>query len=1109
MSFVHTAFGRGQIVGEETVRGRKQYLVAGNGFKLWVDEADAQIHTGAADFDFEPAEDVNEENSTDLPYNPEPQFPVEGFSDEQTIQPNHELDADDRLSPADSLTFDEVGDREYPGPAEHLFARRSAAFSQQDFDSRGVDNPRYLSTEELIDHHRNNKGQYLSRDDMDYAEAVMEELIHREEDGDPEAAEYNEISFRKDAGLSKDKHYPEADDFIDWLGARHYPEIYHAYDPDIRAQYADEARRSPEEMEDLARMLEDPYFGSDDAGVIMDGTRHLAGLSDKYIQIEADADHYNDPVVRFRDDPIREINRLAHSLSDVHDDDRMDHYAALVDSDPMLREAAWSDVRQKAQRIRREGKMDVHDIDNNQIYATVHGDHGDYDVMIVKGGLGGNSITQWTCTCDWGRHAFKRKVLHVGRLCSHGLAGWLEMQSHELHDVAEKHPYKKRAAHDEVTLEDLIGPPYEEDHGRVPASRPRREIDPELAELLDEDYLREHGYRTADVIDDYKSFNDEYNDGHVDKATADNFISRPHQAGGIEPMEPEDVDKLYNYVEDNKTEPGRRNYEVPYTLDPDKAYKKAEVLRTSPHSLTPDLKFIPKGEDEHFVDVEEDERETTGPDQIVHFSSRTAGYDDDPEGDWGRFMEDMAATAHMETDNSGPVPVHTFPSSGSAYNGCQTNENIHDGDIIHVPSEGVVGLAGTWPAAVTKNYGQLHAYGSDVHDNPSILDGPKKDYEDKITARHFLQALEFARQHGYETGPYVKEGRRRYAGEELDPEPYRDFDGGGELLDELREESSTPLEEDFGNMRDRNDDVREIVEELREKGYDADQFVASRRRSSYGVGNQGAGPGGAFGQPGGGNWADEPFAGSGPDPKLWYESSEDYVDAHERPRYEDVTDLGDDDIIKYTKDKPKQSKTAWLPGKHKRQKDRPLLPEDYEEEDDAGRGITRLPSGEQAETLVVRRHHAWLDSPSPPSEDDVPADCVICGKKLDYENTTGVCSKRCQRELDEDNRRFDEGMAQQYEQELADEEELRHLGSVDPIEKFYKSGAADALNSGSRSGGGSFSDDAIAANAQNFLMRTAGRNYSLAEQRELEDEEHHLGARNLDGLDLAGTHYLS
>lgn len=768
MSFVHTAFGRGQIVGEETVRGRKQYLVAGNGFKLWVDEADAQIHTGAADFDFEPAEDVNEENSTDLPYNPEPQFPVEGFSDEQTIQPNHELDADDRLSPADSLTFEDVEDREYPGPGEHLFARRTASED---------DEPRIVMI-------RNGPG----------AEPLGEFV--EEEDDDP--------GWEGSIPL---------DHLLDHFG--------------------------------IGDTLEEQF------------PEKFAGLSDKYIDITADVDHYNDPVVRFRDDPIREINRLAHSLSDVHDDDRMEHYAALVDSDSHIREAAWSDVRQKAQRIRREGKMDVHDIDNNQIYATVHGDHGDYDVMIVKGGLGGNSITQWTCTCDWGRHAFKRKVLHVGRLCSHGLAGWLEMQSQELSDVAKKHPYKKR----------------------------------------------------ADVVDDYKSFNDEYNDGHVDKATADNFISRPHQAGGIEPMEPEDVDKLYNYVEDNKTQPGRRNYEIPYTLDPDKAYKQAEVLRTSPHSLTPDLKFLPKGEDEHFVDVEEDERETTGPDQIVHFSNR-----------------------------------------------------------------------------------------------------------------------------------------RRYAGEEVEPEPYRDFDGGGELLDELREESSTPLEEDFGNMRDRNDDVREIVEELREKGYDADQFVASRRtaadvghfmkwreqspaqaygahdaadmyaeehglddyelqdlhdwidithgrHASYGVGNQGAGPGGAFGQPGGGNWADHPFAGSGPDPKFWYESSEDYVDAHERPRYEDVTDLGDDDIIKYTKDKPQQ------------------------------------------------------------------------GKKASVE---------------------------------------------DPIEAFYKSGAADAIKGGGSSrGGGSFSDDAIAANAQSFLMRTAGRNYSLAEQRELEDEEHHLGARNLDGLDLAGTHYIS
>jgi hypothetical protein len=64
-----------------------------------------------------------------------------------------------------------------------------------------------------------------------------------------------------------------------------------------------------------------------------------------------------------------------------------------------------------------------------------------------------------------------------------------------------------------------------------------------------------------------------------------------------------------------------------------------------------------------------------------------------------------------------------------------------------------------------------------------------------------------------------------------------------------------------------------------------------------------------------------------------------------------------------------------------------------------------------------------------------------------------------------------------------------------------------------RIGGGSapaqnFSVDDIAANAQAFL-RTAGRVYSAGEQRTLEEESHPLGARNLDGLELDGTHYLS
>ncbi len=46
------------------------------------------------------------------------------------------------------------------------------------------------------------------------------------------------------------------------------------------------------------------------------------------------------------------------------------------------------------------------------------------------------------------------------------------------------------------------------------------------------------------------------------------------------------------------------------------------------------------------------------------------------------------------------------------------------------------------------------------------------------------------------------------------------------------------------------------------------------------------------------------------------------------------------------------------------------------------------------------------------------------------------------------------------------------------------------------------------AGAQAFLSRTAGRNYSPAEQLSLEQESHVLGARNLGELDLNGTHYL-
>ena len=75
--------------------------------------------------------------------------------------------------------------------------------------------------------------------------------------------------------------------------------------------------------------------------------------------------------------------------------------------------------------------------------------------------------------------------------------------------------------------------------------------------------------------------------------------------------------------------------------------------------------------------------------------------------------------------------------------------------------------------------------------------------------------------------------------------------------------------------------------------------------------------------------------------------------------------------------------------------------------------------------------------------------------------------------------------------------------SSDIVRTFQAHLGDSALGQGA-GGGGRFDD--IAGAAAGFL-RTAGRNYSLAEQSELIREGDKGGARNLDSLDLSGTHY--
>ena len=52
--------------------------------------------------------------------------------------------------------------------------------------------------------------------------------------------------------------------------------------------------------------------------------------------------------------------------------------------------------------------------------------------------------------------------------------------------------------------------------------------------------------------------------------------------------------------------------------------------------------------------------------------------------------------------------MRTFGSTEEAYNACQCDETIVDGDLLVVPREKIVGLAWTWPLAITTNYGEFH-----------------------------------------------------------------------------------------------------------------------------------------------------------------------------------------------------------------------------------------------------------------------------------------------------------------------------------------------------------------------------------------------------------------
>lgn len=114
-------------------------------------------------------------------------------------------------------------------------------------------------------------------------------------------------------------------------------------------------------------------------------------------------------------------------------------YLDLLEADPMARFAAWRDVRSKALRLRKEGKVYVRDYNKELIVGRVTGDTNTYDCEVSRlggFGLGESSVSGWDCECEWAKYAFDRRTF-TGRMCSHALAMYYEMQSRATRHLPE------------------------------------------------------------------------------------------------------------------------------------------------------------------------------------------------------------------------------------------------------------------------------------------------------------------------------------------------------------------------------------------------------------------------------------------------------------------------------------------------------------------------------------------------------------------------------------------------------------------------------------------------------------------------------------------------
>ena len=104
-------------------------------------------------------------------------------------------------------------------------------------------------------------------------------------------------------------------------------------------------------------------------------------------------------------------------------------------SDPEFRfhiTASWNDVRNKAKRLRSEGKVRIVAASGSGVQAEVQGDHHIYETGLQYAPGSTRKVAIWQCGCKWASYAWGRSPRYKrfeGRMCSHALALQFEAQA--------------------------------------------------------------------------------------------------------------------------------------------------------------------------------------------------------------------------------------------------------------------------------------------------------------------------------------------------------------------------------------------------------------------------------------------------------------------------------------------------------------------------------------------------------------------------------------------------------------------------------------------------------------------------------------------------------